>query len=181
MATAEQIADLFEKLETERAALLESLEGRSEEDAAFQPPEGEGEAGWSVKEQLAHLASMDRSYRGWVRRALAEDRPNVSDGRTPNRPLEIPLERAREAAVAELVAQMRHERSETLSLARSLRPEQFDRSAVQQTFGELTVLQWLRSYYRHDRMHRAQIGGEESEYEPRYAPGQREPGRSTAP
>jgi hypothetical protein len=39
------------------------------------------------------------------------------------------------------------------------------------------VLQWLRSYYRHDRMHRAQILGEESAYQPRYAPGQSEPGR----
>jgi len=175
VATAEQIADLLEKLETERAALLDALEDVSEEDAGRQPLEGDGEAGWSVKQQLAHLASMDRSYREWVRRALAEDRPDVSDGHTPNRPLEIPLERAHEVSVAGLVEQMGRERAETLNLARSLAPEQFDRSAVQQTFGELTVLQWLRSYYRHDRMHRAQIRGEESEYQPRYAPGQQEP------
>ena len=181
MANAEQIADLLKKLEAERAVLLDTLEDVSEDAAGQQPPEGEGEAGWSIKEQLVHLASMDRSYREWIRRALAEDRPNVSDGRTPNRPLEIPLERAHEAPLAKLVEQMGSERAETLSLARSLTPEQFDRSAIQQTFGELTVLQWLRSYYRHDRMHHAQIRGEESEYQPRYAPGQQEPGRSNAP
>ena len=103
--------------------------------------------------------------------------PHVSDGRTPDRALEIPFERANGAAVEALVGQIDVERAETLSLARSLAPEQFERTAVQQTFGELTVLQWLRSYYRHDRMHRAQIRGEESDYEPRYAPGQQEPGR----
>ena len=177
MATADQIADLLEKLETERSALLDALEGVSEEDAARQPAEGDGDAGWSVKQQLVHLASMDRSYREWVRRALAEDRPNVSDGRTPDRALEIPFEGANGAAVEALVGQMGVERAETLSLARSLAPEQFERTAVQQAFGELTVLQWLRSYYRHDRMHRAQIRGEESDYQPRYAPGQQEPGR----
>jgi hypothetical protein len=38
-------------------------------------------------------------------------------------------------------------------------------------FGTLTVLQWLRSYYRHDRMHQAQIAGRPSAYRPRYASG----------
>ena len=175
MATNEQIAELFEKLELERSALLASLEGFSDEQAAQRPPEGEGEAGWSVKEQLVHLAAMDRSYRGWVRRAIAEDSPDVSDGRTPNVPLDIPFEQAHEADLASLMAQLRGEREETLELARGFTPEQFDRTARTQIFGELTVLQWLRSYYRHDRMHHAQMLGEVSDYQPNYAPGQQEP------
>jgi uncharacterized damage-inducible protein DinB len=104
VATSEQIADLFDKMATERRALLETLDGIADAEASREPPGAEGEAGWSVKQQLAHLASMDRTYREWVRRALAEDRPDVSDGRTPDPPLEIPLERANEAAVADLVA-----------------------------------------------------------------------------
>ena len=39
---------------------------------------------------------------------------------------------------------MDSERATTLELVRSLEPEQFERTALQQTFGELTVLQWLR-------------------------------------
>jgi hypothetical protein len=39
-------------------------------------------------------------------------------------------------------------------------------------FGSLTVMQWLRSYYRHDRMHRDQMAGREPEYKPRFAGGQ---------
>ena len=176
MATSEQIAELFEKLEVERSAMLATLEGISDERAGERPPEGEGEDGWSVKEQVVHLAAMDRSYRGWVRRAIAEDSPNVSDGRTPNIPLEHPLRSRRtRPASRSLVAQMRGEREETLELARTFTPGQFDRTARTQIFGELTVLQWLRSYYRHDRMHHAQMLGEVSEYQPNYAPGEQEP------
>ena len=65
--------------------------------------------------------------------------------------------------------------SRAVELARSFAPEQFDRTARTEIFGELTVLQWLRSYYRHDRMHHAQMLGEVSDYQPQYAPGQQEP------
>jgi uncharacterized damage-inducible protein DinB len=174
MATQAQIDELFEKLEEERAALLAALATVGEEQAEVRPPEGEGEEGWSVKEQLTHLAGMDRSYRQWVIRALAEDRPDTADGRTPNEPLEMPQEQAHEASLDALVAQMNAERAETLDLARGIEPEQYERTAIVPAFGELTVMQWLRSYYRHDRMHRAQILGEQSEYVPRFAEGHSE-------
>ena len=35
-------------------------------------------------------------------------------------------------------------------------------------FGSLTVLQWLRSFYRHDRQHGAQILGRKSDYQPNF-------------
>lgn len=171
MATQAQIDELFEKMAEERDALLAALEGIEEEQAEVQPPEGEGEAGWSVKEQLTHLAGMDRAYRQWVIRALAEDRPDTSDGKTPNVPLDVPQEEAHSADIPTLVAQMNAERAETLELARGIDAEQYERTAFVPAFGELTVMQWLRSYYRHDRMHRAQIRGEESDYKPNFAEG----------
>jgi hypothetical protein len=36
----------------------------------------------------------------------------------------------------------------------------------------MSVLQWLRSYYRHDRMHLAQIQGRKSDYQPRFVGGE---------
>jgi hypothetical protein len=39
-------------------------------------------------------------------------------------------------------------------------------------FGELTMIQWLRSAYRHDRMHLAQVQGRPSEYQPRFLTGE---------
>jgi hypothetical protein len=112
---------------------------------------------------------METAYRAWVAKALAGDNPNV-DG-VFGRPPPIPLERANESSVAELAAEMRRQREQTMALIDSLRPEDYDRTATQRMFGTLTVMQWLLSYYRHDRMHYDQVRGVEPEYRPRYAGG----------
>jgi hypothetical protein len=83
----------------------------------------------------------------------------------------IPLENAQEASVGQHVGEMRSQRAKTLALIDSMSPADFDRTATQRMFGELTVMQWLRSYYRHDRMHYDQVRGVEPEYKPRYAGG----------
>ena len=158
-------------MRSERAALLERVASIADADAEARPAEGEGEAGWSVKEQLSHLAEMEAGYRGWVQRAVAEDRPDVTEG-TRADPVAIPLERAHEATVAQHIAELERQRARTCEVIAALTPEQFDRTASNRAFGELTVLQWLRSYYRHDRMHAAQIEGRESEYQPRYLAGE---------
>jgi hypothetical protein len=178
MATHAQISELVEKMTAERDALLSQAEALSESDAAHTPPDGQGEAAWSAKQQLAHLAEMETAYRAWVERALAEDDPDVSRvrGETPA----IPLTGAQEHTVAELTAQLRDQRERTLRLIESMTPEQFDRTASQAMFGRLTVMQWLRSYYRHDRMHRDQMAGREPDYRPRFTTGQ-EPDQRRGP
>jgi len=70
--------------------------------------------------------------------------------------------------------ELRGQRERTLALVRRMPADAFARTAVSPMFGELTVMQWLRSNYRHDRMHQAQIQGRESEYQPRFA-GRSEP------
>ncbi len=85
--------------------------------------------------------------------------------------LAVRLEQANRHPVSELVAELRQQRERTLALIERLRPADYDRTASQPMFGTLTVLQWLRSYYRHDRMHQAQIAGRASDYQPRYATG----------
>jgi hypothetical protein len=67
-----------------------------------------------------------------------------------------------------------------MALMSSLRPEEFDRRASNALFGSLTVMQWLRSYYRHDRMHVDQIGGQEPSYKPQFASGE-EPDQRRGP
>ena len=56
----------------------------------------------------------------------------------------------------------------------SLPLEHFQRRASTRVFGDLTVMQWLRSFYRHDRQHTAQIEGRQSDYVPNFSDG-REP------
>lgn len=169
MATQEAIRELLDKMAEQRDALLAEAGAFSDEAASFEPPDGEGEGQWSVKQQLAHLAEMETAYRAWVERALEADDPDVSDVR-PERPA-IRLDAAQGKSVAELAAQLREQRATTLLLIEGMTPEQFERTASQPMFGKLTVMQWLRSYYRHDRMHRDQMTGRDPDYKPKFVGG----------
>lgn len=169
MADAAAIRELIDKMTQQRDQLIAQIESFSEEDATREPAGGEGEAQWSVKQQCAHLAEMETAYRSWVKRGLAEDNPDVTRDR--GEPVAIPIEDANDRTVADLTTQLRDQRAVTLEVIESMRPEDFDRTATQRMFGTLTLLQWLRSYYRHDRMHADQVAGREPEYKPRFAAG----------
>jgi hypothetical protein len=169
MVDEQAVRELVEKMTEEREKLLAQIEALSEEQAGSAPADAEGEAQWSAKQQCAHLTEMETAYRAWVERALAEDNPDVSLVR--GEPVAIPLEEANARPLAELTAQLREQRAKTLALIARLRPDEYERPATQPWFGTLTVMQWLRSYYRHDRMHQAQIAGRGSSYKPRYATG----------
>jgi hypothetical protein len=177
MATQVQVDELIAKMTEERDTLLEAVAQVIEAEADVRPPEGEGEAGWSVKEQLSHLAEMEVSYRAWVQRALVEDRPDVTEGTTTD-PVAVPHSEAHSANLESHVAELKRLREQTLEIVGAIPLEGFERTASTRIFGELTVLQWLRSYYRHDRMHAAQIEGRQSDYVPRWAEGQGEPQRA---
>ena len=165
MAEENQIRELVAKMSQERTRLLGALESLSEEDAGTPPVPGE----WNAKQQMSHLCEMETAYRAWVERALAEDGASV-DGVRGERPA-IPLEEASRRSVPEHVAEMRRQRDKTMVLMAAMKPEDFDRTATNSLFGTLTVMQWLRSYYRHDRMHYDQVSGQESSYKPQFLSG----------
>ena len=169
MATVVAVRELLDKMASERAALLAQAELLSDEAASYAPPDGKGEGQWSPKQQLAHLAEMETAYRAWVQKALDEDDPDVT-GVSGERP-EIRLTAAPVHSVADLTAQLRAQRATTLELIAAITPEQFERTASQPMFGSLTVMQWLRSYYRHDRMHRDQMAGRDPSYKPKFVGG----------
>jgi hypothetical protein len=166
MATQEQITELVTKMAEQRSLLLEQVLALSDEVASRVPVGKTGEEQWTVKEQLAHLCEMELNYDSWVEAALREESPSVAGRPAP--PAAIPIEGANKHAVQELVDVLKAERRDTLAMIERLSPEDFDRTATQPMFGTLTVLQWLRSFYRHDRMHMDQIAGREPDYQPRY-------------
>lgn len=176
MATTDQIDELLRKMTEERARFLAQARTLPEDVAAHRPPDGVGEAGWSAKEQMAHLWEMERNYIAWVRAALHTNGVDLTGVRGETTAIPIPL--ANDHHVAELAAALERERAGTLSFIRSLAPADFDRTARQPMFGELTVLQWLRSFYRHDRMHTDQIAGRDPAYKPRFLSGQEPDQRS---
>ncbi len=165
MVEETQIKELKDKMARERGKLLSILELLSEEEAVKSPQPGE----WTIKQQMSHLCEMESAYRAWVEKALAEDGANL-DG-VQGKPIAIPLGRAHLNAVPEHITEMRAQREKTLAVMERMRPQDYDRTATSAVFGTLTVMQWLRSYYRHDRMHYDQVRGEEPMYKPQFRSG----------
>lgn len=166
MATREQVDELKQKMAEQRAELLAAARSLSRQDALRVPVDAEGEEQWTAVEQLAHLWEMERSYDSWVLRALHEDNPGLAG--TLSEPVAIPIEKANSHTIDELVDCLVAERRYTLGLIDAIRLDDFERTAVSPVFGQLTVMQWLRSFYRHDRQHGAQIQGRKSDYQPNF-------------
>lgn len=166
MATFEQVQELKQKMREERAGLIAAAHQLSAEDALRIPKNAEGEEQWTALEQLAHLLEMERTYDAWVRAALADDGADLSE--VPWQSVAIPVERANESSVAELLRALELERAYTEGLIDGIALEAFERTGRSPVFGLLTVLQWLRSFYRHDRQHAAQIQGRVSDFQPRF-------------
>lgn len=173
MATLEQVRELMGKMHEERGQLFAALKDMPEERAIQANPELDGEDGWSVKEILVHVGQMEITYRGWVHRALTEDRPDLGVRPSSAPAPETPhyLTGANDRSMLELLRNLETIRSETMALYATIPLEDFERTAKLDLFGELTAMQWMRSHYRHDRQHWAQILGRESEYAPRYLNG----------
>jgi len=165
MADPAQITELVEKMTEEREKLLGVLDAMTDEQASSPHKPGE----WNQKQQMSHLCEMETAYRAWVERALEEDGADV-EGVRGERPV-IRLEEANDHRLAEHLAEMRKQREKTMRMIGSMKPEDFDRRATNSLFGTLTAMQWLRSYYRHDRMHYDQVRGEEPSYKPRFKSG----------
>lgn len=177
MATPTEVIELVQKMHEMRGQLFATVGAMPEQEAEIRRPELDGEAGWSAKDILAHLRSMDSGYRRLIVGALGAEASNISthvreasDEPPPGTPHY--LETSHDSTVFELVSGLERERSITMELIADLTLDQFDHTTGNQLFGELTVLQWLRSYYRHDRQHIAQIKGVPSDYAPRFVSGQ---------
>lgn len=166
MATREQVDELVSKMREQRAELISVARSLSPEDSLRVPVDAEGEEQWTAREQLGHLCEMERSYDAWIRAALREDIPDLSN--IPWQRVDIPIEEANNYSIEDLLRKLELERAYTLGLIDGIPLDHFERTARSPMFGELTVMQWLRSFYRHDRQHTAQIAGRKSDYQPNF-------------
>ncbi len=166
MATREQVDELVAKMTEERAELFAVARSLSKEDALRVPVDAEGEEQWTAHEQLAHLCEMERTYDAWVKAALREDTPDLAG--IPWQRVDVPIEEANGHSIEALLRNLELERAYTLGMIDGIALDDFERKARSPMFGELTVMQWLRSFYRHDRQHSAQIAGRKSDYQPNF-------------
>jgi uncharacterized damage-inducible protein DinB len=153
-----ELEELLQKLESHRQELVHQVEEMSEEEAGRRPAEGE----WSAKEQLAHLAVFERLWLEWTMKV--RDEPGCEVGPPSPNPPAYPEAETR--SVADLLQELASARADTLAAIERLTDDELKRRGKHRLFGEMSVLQMLRSLYRHDRMHMDQMAGREGSFRP---------------
>jgi uncharacterized damage-inducible protein DinB len=154
-----ELEELLEKLQSHRQELVAQVQEMPEDEAARR----RSEDGWSAKEQLLHLAAFERLWLDWAMKVREE--PGCEVGPPPPNPSAYPEAEAR--SLTDLLQELASARSDTLAAIEGLTDDELKRRGKHLLFGEMNVLQMLRSLYRHDRMHIDQI----AEREPSFRPG----------
>jgi hypothetical protein len=99
------------------------------------------------------------------------DQPGREVGPPPPNP--PAYDEASTRPVADLLGELASARSDTLAAINGLTEEELGRKGKHLLFGEMSVLQMLRSLYRHERMHIDQMAGRETSFTPRVPGGPR--------
>jgi hypothetical protein len=164
--TIEHVVALRSKMKAARAALIEVARSLTPEEARRGKPDRmeNGEEGFSPLQQLHHLWLAEPLYRDRAIAAVREDRPDFS--LLPMQVAPIDFHEIHDHSVEEVLAGLAEERAKTEAFLDTLTLPDFERTGVDPFWGEMTVMQVVRSYYRHDGMHRMQILGLEPEYQP---------------
>jgi hypothetical protein len=177
MSTLERKAELVAKLREFRQALFAVIEGFTEpqtEELIFELDRRFS----SIKQELDRLARMETTYRGWVRRALDEREPDVTEGvdgaLVPPAPPEV-----NRRPVADILEHLREERRGTMALLDELEPRDFLRF-LRTPMGLLSVDEVMSTVYRHDRELTLAIHGRDSGQLPRFLVGEYVPRRRYA-
>ena len=153
-----ELEELLEKLESQRGQLVGQVQQMTEEEAGRRP----SERAWSAKEQLLHLATFERLWLEWA--MAVRDEPGSEVGPPPPNPEAYPEAQTR--SLDDILGELASARSDTLAAIEGLTSEELKRRGRHLLFGEMNVLQMLRSLYRHDRMHMDQMGGREPSFRP---------------
>jgi len=153
-----ELEELLQRLESHRRELVHQVEEMTEEEAGRRPSEGE----WSAKEQLVHLAAFERLWLEWAMKV--RDEPGCEVGPPSPNPPAYPEAETR--SVADLLQELASARADSLAAIEGLSDDELKRRGKHLLFGEMSVLQMLRSLYRHDRMHIDQMAGREASFRP---------------
>lgn len=152
-----ELEELLEKLGSHRRELVHQVQEMTEEEASRR-----SEREWSAKEQLLHLATFERLWLEWAMKV--RDEPGCEVGPPPPNPPTYP--EAQTCSLTELLQELASARSDTLAAIEGLTDDELKRRGKHLLFGEMNVLQMLRSLYRHDRMHMDQMAGREPSFRP---------------
>jgi uncharacterized damage-inducible protein DinB len=153
-----ELEELLEKLTSQRGQLMRLARQMTEEEAGHRP----SERAWSAKEQLLHLVTFERQWLDWAMTVRGE--PGAEVGPPPPNPEAYPEAQSR--SLDDVLSELASSRKHTVAAIEGLSAEELQRKGKHLLFGEMNVLQMLRSLYRHDRMHMDQIAGHEPSFKP---------------
>jgi len=164
MPAPETIDGIKEKLNAERAKLIESFANLSR-DVILRPY---GDDGWSIKDLLAHLAMAETVNVKFAKMMVAKDSPlqlQEFAAEYPNFPPPFELdrfnawmtERWRAKSFEEVVSALQAVRADTLAWLDTLMPAQLERSGLHAVWGNQSVKGIFRILVIHDKFHRGDI------------------------
>ena len=163
MHAPNDVAEIKEKLNVERAKLLDAFKGLALE-AMTRPLEG----GWSIKDVLAHVAMAEGVNVKFAKLMLAKESPAQLDelaGEYPDYPMPFELnkfnawmtERWRIKSLVAVIDALHATRAETLAWLDTLTPAQLERKGKHAVWEEQTVRSMFRILVIHDKFHRGDI------------------------
>jgi hypothetical protein len=134
------------RLEMQLEMLPTILEGVSAGIADRRPDDG----GWSVKENLAHLARHAQVFLERMNQILREDKSNVGTYRAEHDPqwaLWINL------SLDEILVRLRDSRARLVCWAKSISDEQTKRTGIHPLLGEMEIGRWVEFFLLHEAHH----------------------------
>ncbi len=163
MAAPETIPGIKEKLNVERARLLDTI-ANVPRDVMLRPYEG----GWSIKDLLAHVAMAESVNVKFARMMVAKDSPlqlKEFAAEYPDFPGDFEVdkfnawmtERWHAKSLDEILVALNQTRAETLAWLDTVTLEQLERSGEHAVWGKQSVRGMFRILVIHDKFHRGDI------------------------
>ena len=164
MSAPDDVTGIKEKLNVERAKLLESF-AQTPRETMLRPFD---DGGWSIKDVLAHVAMAESVNAAFAKMMIAKDTPlqlKEFAAEYPDFPGEFELdkfnawmtERWRAQSLDQVLAALNQTRQETLAWLETLSPAQLERSGEHAVWGNQSVRGMFRILVIHDRVHRGDI------------------------
>ena len=143
---------ILPKIQAVRDDLLECIDGLERASLTCRPPQG----GWSIRDNLTHLADAERAHRRFVEAVLAS-RSTRLEGFDLNRWNEERVARRAAQSVEEILDDLRTQRQETLALIDAIPPDAWDNEGDHPALGRVSVGQVVKVIGVHERMHLKEI------------------------
>jgi uncharacterized damage-inducible protein DinB len=129
------------------ARLLRPVDDQDDQSLRWQSAPGE----WSAAAVLIHLAQVEKAYRHRWQRIAHEDKPYVP-------PFDPEVgEIAENITAANLLHEFESERTQTIAFLKDLSPGDWQRPAIHETMGRITIRSQVQHLVEHDIEHTNQL------------------------